>query len=91
MVNSLLTSKKMGHFYSDRVNDMFAAFIGNECRGTVPPTLNSLTSGQIPLVVFGSKEGETVRVHYYNAKSNTVYDTGITFLTARNEENFILD
>ena len=71
--------------------DLFAAFIGNECRGTVPPTLNILTSGQIPLVVFGSKEGETVQVLYYNAKSNTVYDTGITFLTTRHEENFILD
>ncbi len=47
--------------------------------------------GQIPLVVFGSKEGETARVLYYNAKSNTVYDTGITILTKKNEEPFNID
>jgi hypothetical protein len=71
--------------------DLLAAFIGDECRGTVPPTVSILSSGQIPLVVFSTKEGETARVLYYNAKSDKVYDTGITFLTKKNEENFKLD
>jgi hypothetical protein len=72
-------------------DDMLAAFIGNECRGTIPLTVSLPSSSQIPLVVFGEKEGETARVLYYNAKSNTVYDTGITLQTARQEEQFSLD
>jgi ribosomal protein L24 len=50
-----------------------------------------LSSSQIPLIVFGEKEGETARVLYYNAKSNTVYDTGITLQTVRQEEIFTLE
>ena len=71
-------------------DDLLAAFIGNECRGTIPPTVRFLSSSQIPLVVFGKTEGETARVLYFNAKSNTVYDTGITLQTAHQEEKFIL-
>ena len=89
LVNINFSPAKYGLEPSD--GDLFAAFVGNECRGTVPPTIKNFTSGQIPLVVFGLKEGETVKVLYYNAKSNTVYDTDVTFLTARNEENFTLD
>ena len=72
-------------------DDLVAAFIGDECRGTIPPTVNILSTGQIPLVVFSSTEGETARVLYYNAKTGNVYDTGITFLTKKNEETFKLD
>ena len=72
-------------------DDLLAAFIGDECRGTIPPTVNILSAGQIPLVVFSTTEGETARVLYYNAKSNTVYDTGITFLTKKSEDTFKLD
>ena len=70
---------------------LLAAFIGNECRGTIPPTFRALSSSQSPLVVFGEKEGETARVLYYNAKSDTVYDTGITLKTTRQEDQFTLD
>ena len=72
-------------------DDLLAAFVGNECRGTIPPTVSLTSSNQIPLVVFGKKEGETACVLYYNAKSNTVYNTGITLQTARKEEQFSLD
>ena len=72
-------------------DDLLAAFIDNECRGTIPPTVSLHASNQIPLVVFGKKEGEIARVLYYNAKNNTVYDTGITLQTARQEEQFSLD
>ena len=72
-------------------DDLLAAFVGNECRGTIPPMASILSSSQIPLIVFGEKEGETARVLYYNAKSNTVYDTGITLQTVRQEEIFTLE
>ena len=78
------------HGLEPSADDLYAAFIGDECRGTVPLTFNVLSSGQIPLIVFGSKEGETVRVLYYNAKSNNVYDTGITFLTTNQEGDFTI-
>ena len=89
LVNISFSPAKYGLEPSE--DDLLAAFIGDECRGTVPPTISLLSSGQIPLVVFSTKEGETARVLYYNAKSNTVYDTGITFLTKKSEETFNLD
>ena len=89
LVNVSFTPAEYGLEASD--DDLLAAIIDNECRGTIPPTVSLSSSNQIPLVVFGKTEGETARVLYYNAKRNTVFDTGITLKTARQEEKFSLD
>ena len=61
-------------------DDMMAVFIGNECRGI----RHIYSDGFIVnprILLFGSQEGETARLLYYNAKSDRVYDTGKTFKT----------
>ena len=48
---------------------MVAAFVGEECRGTVSLS----TSGTTQLVIFGRTAGESVTLKYYDAATGKLY------------------
>jgi hypothetical protein len=49
--------------------NMVAAFVGEECRGTVSLS----TSGNTQLLIFGRNNGESVTLKYYDAVKRVVY------------------
>ena len=49
--------------------NMVAAFVGDECRGTVSLS----TSGNTQLLIFGRNNGESVTLKYYDAVKRVVY------------------
>ena len=49
--------------------NMVAAFVGEECRGTVSLS----TSGNTQLLIFGRNAGESLTLKYYDAAAGKLY------------------
>ena len=55
--------------------DLLAVMVGDECRGVTTVDEN-LFLAPYSFKVYGREEGEQGTVYYYNARENTIWNTG---------------
>lgn len=65
--------------------DLFAAFVGDECRG-----VSQASTGSLSLTIYGREEGENVTVKYYQAATGKVYSFSNATLTKQEISSIVI-